>query len=184
MSLTLTESRRTARHRRAVAYWAVVIAWLGSIGLGAALSPPPVIHLVALALHLASVIVGLGAALMVEYQGILWTTGRQGVRDLEHVERFTSPVVWLGILGLLASGALLEPDLAHPLTAIKLAAVLVVACNGVGVTRLTRELARVPASAPFRSLPLRLRMWCMGSAATSQLAWWTAVIVGMLNTAR
>lgn len=183
MTTTLVEARRAARHRRALAYWLVGIAWLVSLGLGAALSLPRWMHMIALVVHLASVIVGLGAALMIEYQGMLWTAGRQGVSDLVRVERFTSPVTWLGIVGLFASGALLHPNLTSPLTAVKLGAVLLVALNGVSITRLTRELARVPASASFRSLPVNLRVWCVGSAGISQLGWWTAVILGLLNTA-
>ncbi len=183
MTVTLTEARRLARHRRALAYWAVALAWYASVAIGAALSPPRSLHTAALILHLASVVVGLGAALMVEYQAFLWAVGRQTVRDLERVERTTSMVVWLGILGLFGSGALLHPNPASPLTAVKLVAVLVVALNGVGVTRLTRELARLPDTVSFGSLPAGLRWWCLGSATTSQLAWWTAVIAGTLNTA-
>ena len=44
------------------------------------------------------------------------------------------------------------------------------------------ELGRLPDRTPFRALPSRMRWWCFGSAATSQIAWWTAVIIGMLNT--
>lgn len=183
MTVTLPEARRIARHRRALAYWAVILAWYGSILLGASLSPPRWLHMVALVAHLGSVVVGLGGALMVEYQGLLWATGRQTVRDVARVERPTTALIWLGILGLFGSGALLHPDLANPFTVLKLAAVLLVGLNGVAVTRLTRELSRLPASARFRSLPPRLRRWCLTTAATSQVAWWTAVIVGTLNTA-
>jgi len=32
-------------------------------------------------------------------------------------------------------------------------------------------------------LPGRLRAWCVWSAVVSQFGWWTAVLIGMLNTA-
>ena len=92
-------------------------------------------------------------------------------------------MAWLGILGLFASGAFLEPNLADPLTVVKMLAVLVVAMNGVAMTRLTAELGRLPARARFAAIPRSLRMWCVWSAVVSQVGWWTAVILGMLNTA-
>ena len=90
---------------------------------------------------------------------------------------------WLGIVGLFATGAFLQPDLAQPLTAIKMIAVLVAAMNGVAMTRLTDQLDRLPGTVRFSALPARLRLWCVWSAVVSQTAWWTAVLIGMLNTA-
>ena len=55
--------------------------------------------------------------------------------------------------------------------------------NGVAMTRLTAELARLPAGSPFRSMPRRVQLWCVWSGLVSQVGWWTAVIIGMLNTA-
>ena len=85
--------------------------------------------------------------------------------------------------GLFVSGAFLEPNLDDPLTVVKMLAVLVVAMNGVAMTRLTAR-ARPPArGTPFPRFPRRLQLWCVWSALVSQAGWWTAVIIGMLNTA-
>jgi hypothetical protein len=62
-------------------------------------------------------------------------------------------------------------------------AVLVAAMNGVAMTRLTDQLDRLPGRVRFSALPSRLRLWCIWSAIVSQSAWWTAVLIGMLNTA-
>ena len=130
-----------------------------------------------------NVSVGLGAAVFLEFNGLLWTIGRSTLADLRRTEQSVSALAWLGILGLFFSGAFLEPNLADPLTVIKMTAVLVVAMNGVAMTRLTADLARLPMTIPFRRVPRRVQLWCVWSAVVSQVGWWTAVIIGMLNTA-
>ncbi len=182
-TLPLSERRRIARHRRALAYWGVLIAWYTSVAGSVVLHPVPTVRLLALFVHLASVVVGLGAAIMVEYNGMLWMSGRRGVSAVNEAEHTLSFVVWMGIAGLLVSGLFLHPDLTNPLTDLKLTAVLVLALNGVAVTKLAHELNRLPPGLPFRRTPRALRLWALGSGTLSQLAWWTAVIVGMLNTA-
>ena len=179
----LAERRRAARHRRAVGYWGVVLAWLLSLWLGSSVVPPEWLHAPALFGHLASVIVGLGAAVLLEMSGLLWMLRRASLDDLRRVEGTVSVLAWLGIAGLLATGAFLQPDLGQPLTAIKMIAVLVAAMNGIGMTRLTDELDRLPGRVRFAALPRELQAWCVWSAVVSQSAWWTAVLIGMLNTA-
>ncbi|GAA1976391.1 hypothetical protein GCM10009777_06670 [Microbacterium pumilum] len=172
-----------ARHRRALGYWGVMLALYLSLWLGATLAPPPWLHATMLFAHLASIIIGLGAAVFLEYNGLLWMMRRRTLADLRHTERSVSPLAWLGIIGLFASGAFLQPNLEDPLTVIKMAAVLLVAMNGIAMTRLTEELARLPAHVPFATIPPRVRLWCVWSAVVSQAGWWTAVVIGMLNTA-
>jgi hypothetical protein len=183
VTLPLVETRRAARHRRAVGYWAVIGGMYLSLWLGATLVPPEWLHYASLFAHLASVIVGLGAAVLLETKGLLWTTGRRTLDELRQTERTVTPLAWLGIVGLLGTGAFLQPDLADPLTALKMLAVFVVALNGVAMTRLSRELMRLPPRVRFSSLPARMRAWCIWSAVVSQAGWWTAVVIGMLNTA-
>jgi hypothetical protein len=179
----LAERRRVARHRRALGYWGVLVAMFLSLWVGSTVVPPAWLHTPALFGHLASVIAGLGAAVLLELSGLLWMLRRAALDDLRRVERLVSTLAWLGIAGLLATGAFLQPDLGEPLTAIKMVAVLIAAMNGVGMTRLTDELARLPAGVRFSALPRRLQAWCVWSAVVSQSAWWTAVLIGMLNTA-
>ncbi|MDL9977759.1 hypothetical protein [Microbacterium candidum] len=182
-TIPLSERRRVWRHRRALAYWGVLFAWTFSVAGSVAIHPLPQIRLIALFVHLASVVVGLGAAVMVEYNGLLWMLGRRRIGAVNEAEHTLSFVVWMGIAGLLASGLFLHPDLGNPLTDLKLAAVLVLSMNGVAVTRLAHELQRLPDDMPFRRTPRALRWWATESGIVSQLAWWTAVIIGMLNTA-
>lgn len=183
MTIPLAERRRVRRHRRAVAYWAVGIAWLLSMWMGSQVVPPQWLHYVALFGHLAAVIIGLGAAVLLEAKGALWAMGRRSLADFLRTEHSVTPLAWLGIAGLFGTGVFLEPDLGVPLTALKMLAVLVAAMNGVALTKLTFELQRLPGTARFAMLPPRVRLWSVWSAGLSQLAWWTAVIIGMLNTA-
>lgn len=183
MTIPLTESRRIARHRRALAYWAVLLGMLLSLWIGSTVVPPDWVRLPALFGHVASVIVGLGAAVVLEMSGVLWVLRRHSLQDLRRTERTVSPLAWLGIAGLLASGAFLQPDLDQSLTVVKMIAVLIAAMNGVAMTRLTGELARLPDGAGFAATPVKLRLWCVWSALVSQAAWWTAVLIGVSNTA-
>ncbi|GAA2978278.1 hypothetical protein JOD63_003102 [Microbacterium terrae] len=183
MTSPLIERRRVTRHRRAVAYWAVSIAWLLSMWMGSQIVPPGWLHYVALFGHLAAVIVGLGAAVLLEAKGMLWARGSRSLGDFLRTEHSVTPLAWLGIVGLFGTGAFLEPDLGVPLTALKMGAVLVAAMNGIALTKLTFELRRLPGDARFSRLPRHVQVWCVWSAGLSQLAWWTAVIIGMLNTA-
>lgn len=182
MSTPLTERRRVARHRRSLAYWGVLLAWYCSLALGATLAPPEPLHSAMLFVHLASIIVGLGAAVVLEFNGLLWTAGRASLQELRQSEGTISTLAWLGILGLFFSGAFLEPDFDDPKTILKMLAVLLVAMNGVAMTKLTAELARLPGRTRFSALPSRVRLWCVWSAVVSQVGWWTAVLIGMLNS--
>ncbi|WP_203581420.1 hypothetical protein [Microbacterium hibisci] len=177
------ERLRAARHQRALGYWGVLLALAVSLWVGTSIVPPEWLRTPALFGHLAAVIVGLGSAVLLEMSGLLWTLGRAALDDVRRVERTVTGLAWLGITGLFATGAFLQPDLGEPLTALKMGAVLLAAMNGVAMTRLTDELARLPAGVRFGALPFPLRLWCLWSALVSQAAWWTAVLIGMLNTA-
>lgn len=86
--------------------------------------------------------------------------------------------------GLLASGALLGPDLGRWLTWVKLGCVLLIALNGVSVTGLAVSLAEVAPASALRELAPRLRRRVISSAALSQTCWWCAILIGMITTGR
>jgi len=180
--MTLTEKRRRRLRQRLLAYAAVTVGWAASIWISTLLAPPGWLHLAALFVHLASLVVGLGAVLMIEWHALLWATDWSSVRELRQADRTLILPIWAGLVGLLASGALLEPELGSPLTIVKLVAVLVLGLNGVALTRWTSDLARLPPGTRFRALPRRARVRFVLSAVVSQLAWWTAVFIGMLNS--
>jgi hypothetical protein len=85
--------------------------------------------------------------------------------------------IWLGLTGLVVSGALCRPDLSAPLTWIKLSLVLLVTLNGLHAYAIGERLARLGNDAV--ALPLLRRAGT--AAALSQLGWWGAMIIGFVN---
>jgi hypothetical protein len=181
--MTPKAKQRRRRRLRAVGYVLVTVGWAASIGLSTLLAPPEWLHFLALFVHLASLIVGLGAVLMVEWYAMLWVSDWRSVHDLRRVDKTLRVPIWFGLIGLLASGAFLQPDLESPITIVKLVAVLVLSLNGVALTRWTTRFVLFPPKMRFGALPIRARIGFIGTAVISQLAWWTAVVVGLLNTA-
>lgn len=179
--MTMKEKRRQRRRQRALAYLGVTAAWAASIWLSQQLAPPDWLHTLALFGHLASLVVGLGAVLAIDWHALLWATGWSSVRELRQADRTLILPIWLGLGGLLLTGAFLHPHLDNPLTVAKMIAVLVLSLNGVALTRWTADLARVPPTARFTQLPSAARIGFTTSAIVSQVAWWTAVFIGMLN---
>jgi hypothetical protein len=165
----------SGRHRRPVSpvwrFTPVVVCWLAVLAVAPSRPPTGRVHDVALFVHLLSMVVGLGAVLLVDWFGLLWLTGRGTLADVLRTARGAHVPTWAGFAGLMASGLFLGVP-ADP----KAVAVLIVGLNGVYAGRLLSELTRHPE--PPTALLLR------SAAATliSQLAWWTAVVVGYLNS--
>ena len=61
---------------------------------------------------------------------------------------------------------------------------LVLSLNGVALTRWTTTLARFPRKVRFSTLPREGQFRFVSSAVISQIAWWTAVLIGMMNSTR
>lgn len=178
----LCTQRSLSRHRRVLGYWAVVIGMTLSLWVGTQWHPDARIRLPFLFLHLASVIAGLGATVVLDARALRWVIGRDCLADVLTAEHSVTPLAWLGVAGLIFTGAFLAPDLSQPLTALKMAAVSVAALNGVALGRLTDELRRMPTRIAFRRTPAQMKLWCAASATLSQVAWWLAVALGTMNT--
>ncbi|WP_345664723.1 hypothetical protein [Streptomyces venetus] len=129
-------------------------------------------------MHVAALVVGLGAVLAVDWFAVLWLLGRRRLADILNTACTLQVPIWLGLAGLVASGVFLHPDLASPLTRIKLGLVLVITINGLYAHRLGQRLDR------YRDEPVpRSLLVPSGAAATvSQLGWWGASLIGFLNS--
>lgn len=161
-----------------VASLAVCAGWTVTTWIALHLRADTTLHTVALFVHLASLILGFGAVLAIDYYGVLWLMGRKTLRE---VLDFTAPLhipVRAGLGGLLFSGAFLHPDVSSPLTCVKLGLVLVLSLNGVQASALHRRPAAVDGSPVSRSLLIRGGV----TASVSQAAWWGAVAIGFLNS--
>ena len=149
----------------------------GAVWAATHLQVDPALRTGALFVHLSSLIISFGAVLAVDWFALLWLLGRQSLTDLSKVSAAAHLPIWLGLLGLVLSGALLRPDLSQPLTWLKLVLVLLVTLNGLRAYAIGEQLARYPAGI----VPYRLLRRAGGTAAVSQLGWWGATIIGFLN---
>ncbi|KUJ68059.1 hypothetical protein ACZ90_22730 [Streptomyces albus subsp. albus] len=159
---------------------AVTGAWAASLWVATHLHADPTLRTTALLVHLAALVLGLGAVLTIDYYGLLWLLGR---RSLRQVLDFTSPLhtpVWAGLAVLTLSGTFLHPDPGAPLTRIKLVLVLLVALNGIQARALHGRLTALDGRAGPRRLLVRGAL----SVLVSQLAWWGAMVIGFLNSRR
>ena len=155
VTMPLADAPTCARHRRALAYWGVMLALYAVAVLGAppgaagrgCTSPP-------LFVHLGSVIVGLGAAVVPGVPRSALDDRRRTLDDAPpRSER--SCRRWRGSASSACSPAArsCSRTSSDPLTVVKMTAVLVVAMNGVAMTRLTAELRRLPPGVRFSALP-------------------------------
>lgn len=172
------------RRRRARAYPLVALAWYATLALSTTVDLPAPAHRVLVLVHLACLVVSFGAVLMIEWHALHWAATRIPLGRLRQADSTMVVPAWLGLGGLLLSGALLEPNLQDPITLVKMAAVLVLLLNGVALTAWTSRLDRLPADTLFRALPSRVRLGCIATSVVSQLAWWTALGIGVFNSTR
>lgn len=157
---------------------ACVAVWAGAVWASGHLTVDPILHTVALFGHLAALVVGFGAVLVIDYHGLLWLTGRRTLPEVLDLAASLHPPVWAGTAGLVVTGVFLGPDLQSPLTQVKLLAVLVIALNGLAATLLSHRLAPSDGSSPRRAALLAGG----ATAGLSQLGWWTALVVGFVNS--
>lgn len=162
--------------------WLVVGVWAAVVVIAAVVQVPWAVHRGALFLHLSGLVAGFGAVLGVDLHGVLWLIGRRRVRDLVLVSASLQPVIWGGLIALVASGLFLHPNLTVPRTQIKLVLVLVATVNGMWAHHLSGELAQQSPAATAADVDQRLLLKVMGSGAISQAAWWGATLIGFLAT--
>lgn len=154
---------------------AICSVWSGALWVAVHLEPSPFLHRAALFVHLASLVVGFGAVLTLDWFGTLWLLGRRTLPEVLRTAAGVHPMIWLGLLGLTTSGMLLSPTL-HGLTGVKLVVVLGVALNGLNAHHLQ---GRLEETALPMGRPLLVRAGL--TAAASQTGWWIACLIGFLN---
>jgi hypothetical protein len=156
--------------------------WALAIAAASTIHSPWALHRGALFLHLAALVAGFGAVLVVDLHGVLWLIGRRRLGDLLLITSALQPLIWGGLIALVASGLFLSPNLALPRTQIKLVLVLVATLNGMWAHGLSRQLAAHPAETTAHRVDQNLLLKVMGAGAISQGAWWGATLIGFLAT--
>lgn len=161
----------------------VTLGWALTLAVSPFLKASGVWHDLALGGHLLGMVVGLGAVLLVDWHGLVWLSGLRTFRDSLRIGEAAHPLVWMGLLLILVTGAFLGPDLSEPATWVKQVAVLALVNNGVAVRRLGGRLSLLkPRIHRIAELPRRHRVAMILSLVVSQAAWWTAAVVGFLET--
>jgi hypothetical protein len=157
---------------------ALLLAWGCAVLASAVINAPPSVRAGAAVVHVLSLVVAFGAVIVIDWHGLLWLAGRRGLHESTRLAAGASPLIWLGLLGLLASGALLDPDLSSPLAWTKLLLVLVVSLNGAFTSTTARLLRELPPTSRAAALPRQLQARVISSTAISQAAWCGAIAIG------
>lgn len=157
-------------------------AWLAAALVGHAADFGPELHRIGLAVHVLALVLSFGAILVVDWLGFLWLLGKRELHESGRLESAAKPLIWGGLSLLLVSGALIHPDLGNPVTVVKLACVLVLMLNGLSIGPAMHQLLALPPQTRFGDVARRLRTRLLVALAISQACWWTAVMIGLVNS--
>ncbi|MFE4834777.1 hypothetical protein ACFRAU_08845 [Arthrobacter sp. NPDC056691] len=156
--------------------------WLASVLVGHFVEFGPVLHRIGLAGHILALVLAFGTILVVDWLGLLWLLGKVHMHASPKLERATKPLIWGGLALLLASGALIHPDITNPVTAVKLGCVLILMLNGLSIAPAMHKMFALPRDTSFSELGSRLRTRLLIALSISQACWWTAVLIGLVNS--
>ncbi len=132
----------------------------------------------ALFVHLAGLVIGLGAVVVIDWTALRWVLGRSTYSQVRETAASVHVLIWSALIALMVSGAVLNPDTSSNLTRFKLALVLVLAVNGLHAKALGLRLGAAAMDPPPRFLLVRAAV----IATVSQLCWWSVMMLGHVNT--
>lgn len=156
--------------------------WLASVLVGHLVDCGPELHRIGLAVHILSLVLSFGTILVVDWLGLLWLLGKMELHESGKLEAAAKPLIWGGLALLLVSGALIHPDLTNMVTVAKLVAVLVLMLNGLSIAPAMHRLLALPSATRFSELTRGLRLRLLIALTISQTCWWTAVLIGLINS--
>lgn len=176
-------ARRRRQRIRLVLLGALCAAgWTASLLVGHFVDCGPELHRIGLAIHIIALVLSFGTILVVDWLGLLWLLGKVQMHESGKLEAAAKPLIWGGLALLLVSGSLIDPDLANPVTVVKLGCVLVLMLNGLSIAPAMHQLLALPACTRFGELGRRLRLRLLVALSISQACWWTAVLIGLINS--
>ncbi len=135
---------------------------------------------IVLFVHLSGLVLGFGSVLVTDLYGALWLLGRQPYRQVVAVSAVTEKFVWAGWSVMVAAGVplLVIKGQIDNLMWIKLFFVALIGVNGLVLNRVQQ---RADEFGPGDELPSRFVVWSTLSLFVSQIAWWSAVLIGFLH---
>ncbi len=135
----------------------------------------------ALFAHLVAFAFGFGTVMVVDISGLLWVLRRIPAEKLLWLTGIGQKIIWSSVAVLVVSGGILLPEVLSARTKLKLLAVVILVVNGMFLDRMRRRL-QASGENDFWKLPRDLQIQSVVSISLSQLLWWTAVIIGFLNS--
>ena len=160
-----------------LAVWVAVVGGAATLELG-----HPAVHRAALFVHLVSVVVSFGAVIFLDIYGLLWLFGQRDVGDILKLVSTGHALISLGLIGLLVSGLMLNPNLDSWLIRVKMALVLVVMLNGANAHRLSRRLWGLPGNPRGANIPWDCAWPLFVGGGISQAGWWGAMLIGFVSS--
>ncbi len=172
-----------SRLRLAAAAAAVTLLWAVVLVASQRFTISHGLHHPVVALHLISLTVGFGAVLAVDVCVLNGLLRRHDftLADALKAAAVVDPLIWIGYAGLIISGLLLHPDLSEPLMWVKLSAGFAAGINGLNANSVMRALSELPRAARLSDLPRPFAVRAVGAATFSQIAWWTAILIGFFG---
>ncbi|MGH3457434.1 hypothetical protein [Aeromicrobium sp.] len=158
----------------------VAATWSVSVLVALFVTPSDGVRGGATVVHLLSLAVGFGAVVMIDWHGLLWLARRRGLAESTRLAAAAGPLIWAGWGGLLASGSFLDPDFTSVRTWVKLLVVLAIGLNGAAVSTIADVLRVLPPSVSPKDVPASLRFRIAASTVTSQVGWWSAIVIGFM----
>jgi hypothetical protein len=159
----------------------VTVLWASAVALSTRVALDHRLVTVMLVVHVIGLVIGLGAVLLVDWYGLVWMAGLRSLSECLRLAQAAHPLIWLGLILLLASGVGLTPDVGSPATWIKQVLVLTLLNNGVALRTHARRLSQVSTARNLRALPRTVRVQLLSTVAVSQAAWWGAAVLGFIS---
>jgi hypothetical protein len=131
-------------------------------------------------MHLATLVVGFGAVIVIDSFGLLWLFKKVPLSQVMKVAETTQKLIWLGWSGMVLSGLVLITSKGYVdnLTKIKIFFVLMVGLNGIYLHFIKKRMEQLKEG----ELVPKLLLLRTGLASTiSQTGWWGAMLIGFLH---
>ncbi|MBO1269795.1 hypothetical protein [Arthrobacter cavernae] len=161
---------------------AATAAWGLSVAAGYTFTFDQGIHRLALSAHVLAMVLAFGSVIVVDWVGFLWLIGRRGLHDTSRLESAASPLIWIGLAGLLLTGAFIHPDITSTATQVKMCCVLGLMLNAISLIPVMRGLHALPSGTMFKEVAANLRARLLLALVLSQAFWWTAIVIGFANS--
>lgn len=132
--------------------------------------------------HLVGFALGFGAVMLVDAVGLLWVFRKAKAEQLGWLSGVAQKIIWSSVAIQIVTGSmLLDPEYITIRTKVKLAAVLILAINGVVLDRLRKKMLSYKQD-DFWKLPHVFQLGSVVAIGLSQLCWWAATIIGFISS--